>query len=79
MSYRVTDHLWTTLANEERSIRWLARKAGCTHNYLNQLKSGRKPAVSEELAARIAAVFGVPISTLFENVNAPTEQEAAAD
>lgn len=75
MSYRVT-HLWLVLAKNERSIRWLARHAGCTHNYLNQLKSGRRQTLSDELAARVADVFQLPVEALFEQVN-DTEATAA--
>jgi DNA-binding XRE family transcriptional regulator len=75
MSYRAT-HLWSVLAKEERSVVWLARKAGCSRNYLQQHRSGRRPTLSDDLARRVADVFNLPVEAVFTRVN-DTEATAA--
>ena len=67
MSYRPTE-LWNRLHDEERSLRWLARKVDCSHSYLSRLKTGSSEQVSDELAQRIAATLGVPVTELFAPV-----------
>jgi hypothetical protein len=76
MSYRVT-HLWSVLEKDERSLRWLARKTGYSHQYLRLLKSGRRERASDEFAQRVADALGLPVEAIFERVVTPADAAVA--
>lgn len=78
MSCRIT-HLWDALAEDERSMRWLARRTGYSHYYFSLLKSGARPTCSDEFALRVSAVMGVPLENLFARIPDPRREEDAAD
>jgi hypothetical protein len=73
MSYRVT-HLWAILDEQERSLRWLARKTGYTHQYLSLLKTARRTGVSDDFATRVARALNLPVEAAF----APADREQVA-
>jgi transcriptional regulator with XRE-family HTH domain len=64
--------LEAVLAEQERSARWLARKAGKSPAYVSKVIDGtRRP--SDDFKARASAALGVPASLLF-----PTDGAVAA-
>lgn len=61
------------LASQDRTMSWLARKAGKSPSYVLRVTTGeRRP--SEEFKTRAAAALGVPVSLLFPET---TSEEAA--
>jgi transcriptional regulator with XRE-family HTH domain len=75
MSYRVT-HLWSVLEKDERSLRWLARRTGYTHQYLSLLKTERRTSVSDEFAQKVSDALRLPIETVFAPIGGDESQAA---
>lgn len=76
MSYRVT-HLWSVLEKDERSLRWLARRIGYTHQYLSLLKTARRTSVSDEFAQKVSDALRLPVEAIFASVETHNDNEAA--
>lgn len=63
--YTVRDTLWQALADDDRSMAWLAKRAACSEQKVRALKIGHNRTLSGTLAARMAAVLGQPVEVFF--------------
>ncbi len=59
--------------NKKMSQEKLAELSGCHPTYIGQLERGEKNATLESIE-KIASALSVPLSTLFENIGNPTEE-----
>jgi transcriptional regulator with XRE-family HTH domain len=59
-----SENLFAILAEQGRSLTWLASRMHYTREYISLVKSGKRP-VTDEFMRRAAAVLGLPTQVLF--------------
>jgi hypothetical protein len=64
MRYDAQNTLWQWLADNKRSVAWLARRVRCSRQFLSYLRTGERT-VSEPLAQAIAFVCGGTLDEFF--------------
>lgn len=74
-SGRVARNIRAELARSETKQSWLAAELGMTQGAVSHRLTGRTDFSVNELV-KIAAVLGVPLSTLLDGVEAPVEVSA---
>jgi hypothetical protein len=79
MRYQVLPALWEKLADEERSLRWLGRKAQVDPSHLSLVQTGNRQTVNSGYAERISAVFGLPVNAFFSPACASQLAESDSD
>lgn len=55
------------LTSEERTLAWMARKAGVSVSHLYRVTTGERP-LTAALAEKLAELMGVPVNTLSEPI-----------
>jgi hypothetical protein len=65
MRYAVLPALWRKLDDDERTLRWLGRKAHVDPSHLSLLRSGQRQSVNAQYAERIVGVLGGDIADFF--------------
>lgn len=58
------ERLFAILADQGRSLTWLASRMNYTREYVSLIKSGKRP-VTDEFVRRAASVLGLPANELF--------------
>lgn len=61
----IGERLRTERRRQGLTLQAVARQLGVTHSCLSTIERGRTPSVSLAMVARIAAVLGLPLWTLF--------------
>lgn len=75
--YRATDNLLTTLRRRERSLSWLARKIGVSHQLMSFVSRGERT-LAEDKALRASIILDEPVEHLFVSTDA-TKSDACVD
>lgn len=65
MRYMILPALWEKLTEDERSLRWLGRKAQVDPSLLSLIQNGKRGTVNESYAERISAVFDCSVDAFF--------------
>lgn len=74
MRYRIRPALWAALADDERSMAWLARQIGYTPQHVRRLHVEPDWLVLPRFAEKAAEVLGRDIDDLFERVGGHPER-----
>jgi transcriptional regulator with XRE-family HTH domain len=73
MKLKSVDTLRALMAQDDMSLRELARYAGCSKGFISHLLAGRKSSCSPELGEQIARALHIPVTVLFDVKLSPSE------
>jgi len=79
MRYMILPALWEKLSEDERSLRWLGRKAQVDPSLLSLIQNGKRGTVNESYAERISAVFDCSVDAFFSPASASELAENASE